>query len=75
VGSRTAGYSGAVVEAAACFEPGSWLVVSFGAGVKDGGVLKEGRWWWPCLGQSGRKDDERLVFGNFAKCWERVRGA
>jgi hypothetical protein len=58
------GYYGATVEAAACSRPELRMVVSFGPRVKDGGVLKEGRQWQPCLGQSRRRDAgclEKLV--------------
>jgi hypothetical protein len=70
-----AGYSKAAVEAVACSKLGSRMAVSSEAGVEDEGVLKEGRWGQLCPGRSGHRDGGRLVFGNFANCWERVRKA
>jgi hypothetical protein len=50
------GLTEGVGRASVCSEPMFRTVVSFGAGVKDGGVLEDGRWQWRCL---GCRDDVR----------------
>jgi hypothetical protein len=62
VGLRTTGYSRAAVEVATCSGPGLRTAVIFGAGVEEGGVLKEGRRQWSCSGLSECRDGNRWKF-------------